>query len=305
MAYTYICDNCGEEFSRTWKGGKLKFCSRECSAEYHSGKKVTITCDNCGKEIERLESQVRKHNFCSKKCNNKWQSQQGNTEVCDWCGKEFKIPPKEVKEHNFCCHEHYAEWLSENNTGDDHPNYSKETVKCSYCGEELERPKWHREQRKHHFCDHKCYSNYLKDGKVLTNCVNCDKKILLSRYRYLRSENNFCSIDCINKWYTGRRCYNWKGGRSSEYYGPDWNEQRRRVIKRDNNTCQHCGKPGEDIKLDVHHKVPFGEFEREDVKEDADAIDRFDYEEANKLDNLILLCESCHKKAELGSIEID
>ena len=224
---------------------------------------------------------------------------------CSYCGKSIMKCPSRIEEHNFCCHEHYAKWLSENQTGEDHPNYSKRTVKCSYCGEEIERPKWHRERATNYFCDHECYSNYLKNGKVLTNCTNCGKEIVLSRYRYLQSENSFCSKDCYDEWHRGKNCYNWKGGISSQYRGPNWEQQRGKAIKRDNNTCQICGASGESVKLDVHHKIPFQDFEREGIDKDKDIIERIDYKEANKLDNLILLCDSCHRKVEEDVISID
>ena len=305
MSYTFTCDNCEEEFTRSWKGGELKFCSRQCSGEYHRKDRIITHCDNCGEEIRKPKNEVRDHNFCNTECRNEWQTKQGNTEICEWCGEEFHIPPKENKEHNFCCHEHYAKWLSENQTGEDHPNYSKETVRCSYCGKEIERPKWHREQATNHFCDRECYSDYLKNGKVLTNCTNCGKRIILSRFRYLQSEDNFCSMDCYNKWHRGENCYNWKGGISSQYRGPNWEQRREKVIERDNNTCQICDASGEDVKLDVHHKIPFQDFEREGINKDKDITERIDYKEANKLDNLILLCDSCHRKAEEGVISID
>lgn len=35
------------------------------------------------------------------------------------------------------------------------------------------------------------------------------------------------------------------GGISSQYRGPNWEQQRKKVIERDNNTCQNCGAKGE------------------------------------------------------------
>ncbi len=82
-------------------------------------------------------------------------------------------------------------------------------------------------------------------------------------------------------------------------YGPDWGKIRERVRARDGYKCQVCGipeNPSSEIgqgapaptirkrQHDVHHKVPFRAFT---VRE-----------EANRLENLITLCPSCHKQAE-------
>jgi len=83
----------------------------------------------------------------------------------------------------------------------------------------------------------------------------------------------------------GENHHQWKGG-YDEYYGPNWYDQRRKVLKRDQHRCQRCGitepqhRQESGRGLDVHHKTPFREFN--------------DYTEANQLENLISLCLSCH-----------
>ena len=74
-------------------------------------------------------------------------------------------------------------------------------------------------------------------------------------------------------------------------YGPDWQKTRDRVRARDGYKCQVCGTPETTRQHDVHHKVPFRSFVRVGSTEPA-------YQQANRLDNLITLCPSCHKKAE-------
>lgn len=84
---------------------------------------------------------------------------------------------------------------------------------------------------------------------------------------------------------TGERNNWWRGGvtvEGSGYRGEDWEEVRTLALIRDSYTCQDCGIPKR--KLDVHHKIPWH------VTHD------------NSLDNLISLCSSCHKLADLEYI---
>ncbi len=67
-------------------------------------------------------------------------------------------------------------------------------------------------------------------------------------------------------------------------YGPDWPRIRLAVRTRDGFRCQICGTPEVGRDHDVHHKIPFKAFTS--------------IAEANRLDNLITLCPSCHHKAE-------
>ena len=84
----------------------------------------------------------------------------------------------------------------------------------------------------------------------------------------------------------GEKCWRWRGN-SDHYRGPDWQEQRRKARKRDYYTCQDCGITEASLgqELSVHHKRPYYEFDG-------------NWKEANKLDNLVSLCPSCHMKAE-------
>jgi len=67
-------------------------------------------------------------------------------------------------------------------------------------------------------------------------------------------------------------------------YGPDWPKIRAQVRARDGFRCALCGTPETDRQHDVHHKIPFRQFPSA--------------EQANRLENLITLCPSCHRRAE-------
>ena len=67
----------------------------------------------------------------------------------------------------------------------------------------------------------------------------------------------------------------WKGGKSFEVYGIEWNDiLKKEIRKRDNYTCQICGKKQNKKKLDVHHI--------DEIKKN------------NNPKNLISLCHHCH-----------
>jgi DEAD/DEAH box helicase domain-containing protein len=68
-------------------------------------------------------------------------------------------------------------------------------------------------------------------------------------------------------------------------YGPGWNRLRDAVRLRDGYRCQVCGAPEAGSRQhDVHHRIPFRTF--------TSAA------EANRMENLITLCQSCHRQAE-------
>lgn len=75
-------------------------------------------------------------------------------------------------------------------------------------------------------------------------------------------------------------------------YGSNWITQRDRARERDHYTCQVCGKLEADKSHEVHHIIPFRTF--------TDTSEFQDYELANQLDNLVTLCPTCHRRAELA-----
>jgi DEAD/DEAH box helicase domain-containing protein len=72
-------------------------------------------------------------------------------------------------------------------------------------------------------------------------------------------------------------------------YGPNWQTQRQRALERDAHQCRTCGADGPG--LHVHHIRPFKEYGYIRGINDH-------YRTANRLENLITLCPSCHRQAE-------
>ncbi len=82
--------------------------------------------------------------------------------------------------------------------------------------------------------------------------------------------------------YTLRTENNWRS--DPNYYGPNWDTQKKLARQRDSYLCQKCGIAEKDKAHHVHHKVPFRLFTS--------------LEKANAIENLITLCPRCHRQAE-------
>lgn len=121
-------------------------------------------------------------------------------------------------------------------------------------------------------------------------CSICDKPIWTMKCR--KPKRHFCSKDCADvgtQLFANERNIKRVPNREKKCdYGDNWSVQKRRARKRDNFTCRRCGVTEEEYgkRLSVHHKKPFVLFDN--------------YKEANKLENLISVCEPCHRKFHSG-----
>jgi DEAD/DEAH box helicase domain-containing protein len=76
-------------------------------------------------------------------------------------------------------------------------------------------------------------------------------------------------------------------------YGPNWQTQRKLVLERDGYRCRTCGATADEFLLHIHHVRPFREYGYIPGQNEH-------YQIANRLDNLVTLCASCHRRAEAG-----
>lgn len=134
-------------------------------------------------------------------------------------------------------------------------------------------------------CSAKCWSN----RKGTYTCEQCHKT---SETFWSNLPRRFCSDSCRLQWFSthfqGENSPHWQGGITEWPYGPNWGKQRRAMLRRDANTCRHCGTKNK-RGLAAAHIVPFKAF----------GIER--YEEANHIDNLLTLCRSCHTKFDFAN----
>lgn len=252
-------------------------------------------CEVCGGNIPRGNMSVNNKKyqakrFCSAKCHH--QSMRKEFEYkCAECGGGVIRAKENITTNVFCndkCKGKYAGKHYRKNS-----NKSIDRVKkiCENCNNPYEVIKSRENTSK--YCSMKCRAESnaktsvsTQQNRLMVKCNNCDDDFekVPSDVRKL----NFCSTDCMYNYYEKTGMFarenngKWKGG-TGFYRGKNWLKQRDLTRERDQYTCQKCGIHENDyVKgLSVHHIVPYKYFND-------------DYIEANKLENLISLCETCH-----------
>lgn len=249
-----------------------------------------MNCKICGRFFKpKVWNQV----YCTQECysvsvtiRNRSKPKKEYEKTCVHCGVEFISKRKDSKSCG---------------KGDKlhRPNekYNTVNVNCATCGKEkqVRVGDYNRNKRENrpHYCSRICSS--LGTGRTIELvCAQCNKSFTrgMSEYNNYNKDGKyvFCSRDCqdanIDYILRGKYHYCYVDGKSVNNRGKGWKKIRKTVRRRDNFTCQECGITQDELgkELDVHHIIPYREFESS--------------EDANKLDNLISLCPSCHHKAE-------
>lgn len=222
--------------------------------------------------------------------------------ICPSCDDERGRYRSRLPRTEGYCRDCFDDVMRKTWKGENHPNWQGGMTKkkCGFCEEAFE--SYESEERD--YCS-KCWSEHRGEiwsgeGNPLWTerdeviCSECGKDMKVPQYR---SEPEYCS-DCFN----GKRAKIWGGensplyqGGTTDYFGPNWDKQRRKALKRDDNKCVVCGMDSEEHiekygqSIHVHHIRPRSEFIQDG---------EFDYEEANRVDNLISLCNSHHRSIE-------
>jgi len=225
---------------------------------------MEVECDNCGEVTEKRPCRVERseHDFCSQECHNEFQSTitgedhpayaGRETYTCRNCGEVNEATPSEAENKVYCSRECMAADFEDRLAGENNPSWNGglEEIVCEWCGETAEFVPAEAEVRS--FCCMRCYKDWLSEER--------------SGEAWMGEDNP-----------------SWKGGQErNRYYGPNWDEQREKALERDEHECLLCESTE---NLNVHHKVPMRNFDRDKPRW---------YERANSLDNLITLCKSCH-----------
>lgn len=194
--------------------------------------------------------------------------------ICQFCNKSFAVNHK-TKRNKFCspeCRSAYQQSL-------------RKKYYCKLCGKEIIR----QNNRSYPltYCSNCAKTHpWTSKKRISVNCGYCGASIDVIQSRAERNKYCYCSIECMTKHYaeiySGENSPTWKGGKTHHYTGGFY-RQRQKARKRDNFTCQLCGISERDFgrQMSVHHIKSYRDFE--------------DKKEANQLDNLVCLCEKCHR----------
>jgi 5-methylcytosine-specific restriction endonuclease McrA len=233
--------------------------------------------------------------YCSKECHDNSMRKEYHYN-CANCNKDIIRTKEDIKHlvfcNDFCKGTYYGK---QKRTIPKTKRIKIEIKNCLFCDQPYS-PK----SKNSKFCSQSCRAKMnlkINDEKLYAHsrnniqCLNCGIEMVVTDGNL--DTMNFCSIECMGNYYSefelfsGEKSGTWNGGKI-EYKGKNWLNQRRKARKRDNYTCQKCGIKEEDFgkELSVHHIVPFVKFA--------------DYKKANSLDNLICVCEDCHRKIHSG-----
>ena len=112
-------------------------------------------------------------------------------------------------------------------------------------------------------------SSYISSRVGTYICPICGKEFQRWKSQEERKDRSgilYCSRECQFK--------SLDRGHNHKIYGRNWRRIRKEVLKRDGK-CMHCGTTK---KLEVHHIIPFR------------------ISKSNSMNNLIVLCKSCHTR---------
>jgi len=270
---TYNCPVCGKEFVDYAENPYKKYCCHGCyhkalsRGEYahvfEKNRKNVFICSYCGKEVRKGKRKKRNGEtadniFCNLECYLKFHAHKYKDCVCKYCGKHFderNVTDRATNE--FCSNDCMRKYRAQN-----------KIQYCIICGQAF-----------FPFTFEKSKNTTILDTTIVTCSDKCKEE--------LHQRNEELRRDRISAAFTGRKHPNWQGGRN-RYRGENWAMQRRLARIRDNFSCQRCGLNKKQIKKkyggfpDVHHIKPYYEFNN-------------DWETANKLENLVCLCPSCHQ----------
>ena len=269
-----------------------KFKVKDLNKKDKELKKLMKRCKVCGEMIHIKKFKKQKTNCDGRinicyKCRYKI-GKNNYSHICKQCGYEFKSGHKNQK---YCSKECVAK-----------SQESKIQLKCSWCGEVLNRTPWEIDNQKNQFCSRECYynwksenqkgknnPNYKEGSHVDIKCSWCGKIKSIHISELDRCSEHFCSVECKGKWQSknaiGEKGYNYNPNKTEEER--EWDKEhrkysdyykwRRQVYERDNYTCQCC-RNNKSGTLNAHH------------------LNGYNWDKENRTDvlNGITLCESCH-----------
>lgn len=158
-------------------------------------------------------------------------------------------------------------------------------VDCGFCKKPF------KQKRGHKHCSRFCRDSNTKF--VTLTCLNCLETFMIQACLINKGRSGkYCSTSCSEEYRVGPASANWQGGKSlwnsRGYRGPNWKLQSKKTRERDGFCCKNpeCGKTQVENgrELPVHHIIPYWNYTS--------------WRKANRLSNLVTLCDVCHGKEE-------
>lgn len=237
---------------------------------------IDLTCHVCGKTYEKHHCKAAESRYCSRACRVAATRKPRSIATCEVCGRTYTVKAYRADTTRFCSFAcSGTARLRAYKPARHHAigNKFRLGLKPANAGRK--------------FPERSGPSSPTWVAPLIFTCQYCGngftkKPWQVRRAKYKRSV--FCSRRCFlqSGIFQGERSTSWVGGPNG-YRGRNWRTARTRAVERDRGRCLRCRKYiGPSIP--VHHRRPFREF--------ASA------EEANRLGNLVCLCQSCHMKLE-------
>ena len=278
------CEICGTALG---KAGKKLCGSEECKKEKDRRRKrlspdgvkmvrpkkekVVRTCENCNGPLPKYAKK-----FCGDECRLEQERKARREEYvappCDQCGEP--VPFGSIR---FCKESCMQTWHNEQKANRDPSEYNE---KCIECGGDVEKPRVK-------FCSDGCKTKHGNDKKSAmraalrpTRCKNCGGRLGKGKLR-------FCKKECRTEWHNRKV----NETRENVKTGHLWVSLSAAVRERDEHKCLSCGTTKTRVgrQHDVHHIKPRRMFD--------------DPNSPNYPENLVTLCEKCHKRVERGLMD--
>ena len=267
------CSDCGDVFASKTTLSRHR-------RNFHP-ENLDHNCPSCDKVFETSVAMKSHHK------QKHGESIAGYDKICGVCGEEFNTSKKGVEYCSAeCGHKSQRDRVS---------------LECEQCGRKFDAKPSEVEGKR--FCSLDCKGNwfskhvtgeshpsYKSDARIEKACKYCGENFTVASWELGNGKNNgtYCSKECMDQWrreyWVGENNPLYKGG--DQYYGENWHSQRRKALKRDQYRCQVCRVTASGLSREpsVHHVTPIRDYDRP--------------EDANAVDNLVTLCESCHSKWE-------
>lgn len=200
------------------------------------------------------------------------------------CNNKFKYYPSE-KSGDLC-----KSCVEENNYHLTADKVEHHKVQCENCPNEKVVTEAEFNNHDIYFCEQDCRDEYFRN-KIDIICDNCSEEKSVQAWRVKRSkENIYCNRKC---WIESMK----EGEFDNGWYGSSFEDVRSKVRERDDYECQICGKHKEELgeNPSAHHITPVRWFYQHDS---------FSVDDANYIENMVLLCRKHHYVVEQDMIDV-